>query len=158
MAVVAFSLLCAAVDFIVLQKGKVVLMPFPRMTTRRWMIAVAVVALALWTGITARTLYWNHARYREAAARWEDMVRMNVAVLQDAQWHWGIEQETMKRSPDLVALHGGREGQETRIRFWADEARRSERFGAYCKRMRLQYEHAARYPLPPVPPDPPPPK
>jgi hypothetical protein len=115
-------------------------MRLPRMTTRRWMIVVAVAALVvgfirLWT---LRHLYLekaaNHASFRahvlrtpESTAYWENRWTDQRRGL-PARYPWPA-------GPPFVPA-----------------------MGEYHDAMRIKYERAARYPWLPVEPDPPEPK
>ena len=110
-------------------------MRLPRMTTRRWMLAVALVALSV-SG--------EQMRRRAAQYRWQ------------AERHANIE-SACRRTADLLprmkpADWEGFCGQMAR------GIRNSPRLAAYHAVLRRKYEHAARYPWLPVERDPPEPK
>ncbi|SRR5579883_2155774 len=107
-------------------------MRLPRMTTRLWMIVVAVVALS----IAAEQMRRKSARYRERAerhAKIEEACRKSAALL-----------PLMK--PSDYEIMCGRMVQATRLSPW---------LAAYHAELRRKYEYAARYPWLPVEPDPP---
>ena len=110
-------------------------MRLPRMTTRRWMVAVMVVALSIATERMRRESF----RYRELVerhARLERAFRKNAALLplmKPSDWEslCGQMALSLSRSPERAAYHAS---------------------------LRRKYEHAARYPWLPVEPDPPEPE
>ena len=109
-------------------------MPSPRMTTRRWMIAVAVVSLPLW-GTQMRE---RHRELREIAARHALEERMNRYLL------------------DTAPVDGNVAGvAEERLQMIRERWLRSANYYAAFAR---KYERAARRPWLPVPPDPSPPE
>jgi len=103
-------------------------MPLPRMTTRRWMIAVAVVGFA----------FWVHQLWEVRAAR-----------QRRADFHLTRSFYTFSRTVPGPNVPDARVrasiAAESSVRVLPD----------YHRRMYLKYEHAARYPFLPVPPDPP---
>jgi hypothetical protein len=118
-------------------------MRLPRMTTRRWMIAVAVVA----PGLGAWDLARQRQRYLERAGvmrEKEYISEMAVFVASDRDANGchilipdGFDPLAAPLPADLVSLR--------------DEY-------IYFQRMRTKYQYAARYPWLPVEPDPPEPK
>ena len=124
-------------------------MSFPRMTTRRWMIAVAVAGTAF---AAARTVYQynvclglavTHAS-QELDARAEAQYK-----LREADYH----NASAKTVP-------GRRGYDEMdrasiLRLQAADLMREANTHAWLK---TKYERAARHPWLPVPPDPPPPE
>jgi hypothetical protein len=107
-------------------------MRLPRMTTRRWMIAVAVVALSV-AGEQMRRRAVQYRRQAEHHARIELVCRQTAARLplmkpSDYEGYCGYMVRNIRNSPRIAAFH-------------AD--------------LRRKYEHAARYPWHPVEPDPP---
>jgi hypothetical protein len=109
-------------------------MRLPRMTTRRWMIAVAVAALIM-TRVEVR--------------------RRQNEFQQLAEYH--------KKERALIVAGRGRTSGEIEIWLRHDPLQRSWRHSsvwkaAYHSAMREKYERAARYPWLPVEPDPPEPK
>jgi hypothetical protein len=107
-------------------------MRLSRMTTRRWMVAVAVVALSIATERMRR----ESARYRELAerhAKIERACRKNANLLplmKPSDWESLCGQMALglSRSPERAVYHAG---------------------------LRRKYERASRYPWLPVEPDPP---
>jgi hypothetical protein len=105
------------------------------MTTRRWMVAVAVVALS----VAGEQMRRRAVRYRglaERHAKIELVCRRTAARL------------PLMKPSDYGAFCGG----------MARNIRRSPRLAAYQADLRRKYEHAARYPWLPVEPDPPEPE
>jgi len=107
-------------------------MRLPRMTTRRWMIAVAVVGLVL----TGLDLERRRSRYRGLAAHYRTL----VAGVQEIEG--GPLAGKMFRNPPGKS-------------YAVVESRDLVQFR---RTMAAKYERAARYPWLPVPPDPPPPE
>jgi hypothetical protein len=106
-------------------------MRLPRMTTQRWMIAVAVVAIIMTTvGIRRRqNEFLQLAAYHKK--EWSHI----VGRVSDDGVTW-LRYDPLKRDWRLSS---------------ASES-------VYHAQMREKYEHAARYPWLPVAPDPPPPE
>ncbi len=115
-------------------------MRLPRMTTRRWMIAVAVMAV-LCTGIVELPMLWTvrqqYLGYAEKYRYWE--TRLNSAL--------GLRQEITYYS---LRLPRGPEPSPARLAKMKAEA-------SYFAGLRAQYERAARLPWLPIAPDPAPP-
>ena len=127
-------------------------MPLPRMTTRRWMIAVAVVGLLLAAPREFARLKRLSRQYEERAinaarrmshsrmsASWSDerwVAECRAIEETESKWNTGIPMSIGRPlRPDLA---------RARITFWEP--------------IRLKYERAARYPWLPVEPDPPEPE
>jgi hypothetical protein len=110
------------------------------MTTRRWMIAVVVVAV-LFGGIVELPRLWTvrqqYLGIAEKYGYWEK--KLNSAV--------GLRQEITYYS---VKLPRGREQSPVRLAKMKSEA-------SYYAALRAKYERAARLPWLPVAPDPAPP-
>jgi hypothetical protein len=112
--------------------------PLPRMTTRWWMIVVAVVALVLAAELTRQRLTNISSAYR----RWALMHQHEAddasgnALLSDAAYRRG-------QPPDPK---------------YAQWSVRSRRLAEFHSAMMRKYEWAARHPWLRVPPDPPMPK
>jgi hypothetical protein len=110
-------------------------MRLPRMTTRRWMIAVAVVAFV--AGLIQR-----HNNFQQLAA-----------------WHRS-RVFRIPASPGLgVAVSGSL---TSKVDYWRIDEKGNvwllpqlARKNAWHRQMAVKYEHAARYPWLPVEPDPP---
>jgi hypothetical protein len=105
-----------------------------RMTTRRWMIVVAVVALFMTRGEVRR----RQNEFQQLAA-----------------YH--------QKARSLIVAGRGRTSGNMEIWLRHDPSKTSWRLSsvwraAYHSAMREKYEHAARYPWLPVEPDPPEPK
>jgi len=111
-------------------------MRLPRMTTRRWMIAVAVASLVMASG----RLLWLSSVYRKAAlvqAAYENVAR----TLQT----FGMEMEI---EPESGAIKAQR----------AADASVNQKTAEYRAALKRKYERAARFPWLPVEPDPPAPR
>jgi predicted nucleic acid-binding protein len=105
-------------------------MRLPRMTTRRWMVAVSIVAV----GLGAWILITRSRSYADLAA-----------------WHADRENEVRRVAE---AFEGGQFDAD----IWRDAlalARRSRRLIAYHSALRRKYVLASRRPWLPVEPDPP---
>jgi hypothetical protein len=112
-------------------------MRLPRMTTRRWMIAVAVVAVML-----AATLFRRHLRLRERG----DYHARQEEVLTDRARH--LEQLALEFAdwkPGIVAQ-------------WRAYVACEAEIGAWHARLKEKYRHVARYPWLAIEPDPPEPE
>jgi len=159
----------------------------PRMTTRRWMLAVAATAI----GITGWRLYHYgeimRAEHRSTASFyrvWEDGARLHASVPHEkwladqraAERQWresGTDPLREKLEWRQAGLPPGRYDEWLREYRAADRDRKQNgpapifgpalwpaaerRRAEYFARMRVKYERAARYPWLPVPPGPPPP-
>ena len=126
-------------------------MRLPRMTTRRWMVAVAVVALAMGGVVGVRAVWQyvaslDHVRYHagmEATFRWLDQV-------------WPDEEEAMAHAPELTEEGRRAVGEFRRqmgvlrrqVALW-------HRKREYHAAMARKYRYVARFPWLPVEPDPP---
>jgi hypothetical protein len=108
------------------------------MTTRRWMVAVAVVAI-LFDGVMELPRLWSlrqqYLGFAEKYGYWE--AKLNGAL--------GLRQEITYYS---LRLPRGPEPSPGRLARMKAEA-------SYYARLRAKYERAARYPWLPVEPDPP---
>ena len=105
----------------------------PRMTTRRWMIAVAIVGV----GIGAGMLLVRSRRYAAVAA-----------------FHAQGEAECWR----IIAADEGNRLDTAIWKDWLAYARRSRKLFLYHAALRRKYEWAARRPWLPVEPDPPEPE
>jgi len=115
---------------------------WPRMTTRRWMIAVAVVAVAAGTLVEVMKVSDLAAYYREKSAEhcmWEAVHRESAERFRGL-WLKAIED----RDPEYDDYRETREWDRRRVEYHAA--------------MTKKYEQAALNPWLPVPPDPPPPE
>jgi len=111
-------------------------MTIPRMTTRRWMTAVAVMAVLLAVGRLAGTT-WKRLGTAAAHARLADTIRLNGSTI--ASVAAVAPSEAARRSHhEAMARHS--------------------RFAEYYSDLATRYRRAARYPWLPVPPDPPEPR
>jgi hypothetical protein len=115
-------------------------MHLPRMTTRRWMLAVAAVA-ALFGGATVLPRLWILRRqYLTTAERygyWETRINGVVALRQEITYYALWQPRGPEPSPARLASMKAR--------------------ASYYGEMRAKYERAARYPWLPIATDPPPP-
>jgi hypothetical protein len=140
-------------------------MRLPGMTTRRWMIAVAVVAVIIGAETTRRRWVAYHqqaaayAKLEEVAQRLaggkeEEVARLNQLVEKLRQ-----EAESVRNDP--VALKN-REGMietwKSRVMFQSLDAEHSRREATYYGNLKDKYRRAASYPWLPVEADPPAPK
>lgn len=114
-------------------------MRLPRMTTRRWMIAVAAVAILIQIVRLSATSYdrWQSAYSHQLFA---DTMRTNV----DAIRRW-IARSSSQGAPSAAIAE--EKAALARDQEWAE----------YCAGLATKYRRAARYPWLPVEPDPPPP-
>ena len=111
-------------------------MRLPRMTTRRWMVVVAIVAFV----IAGEQMRRASARYR---------LRAESHALREAD----LRREAEKWRGVQPWVFGGLRGQEARdVMLLPEFVEYHARFG------RGKYERAARYPWLPVEPDPPEPE
>jgi hypothetical protein len=108
-------------------------MRLPRMTTRRWMTAVVVVAVVLSAGVLLRR-------------NWELSVR--------ALYHDTIEKYQAEKMESLeqLALSATTPGDAERLRV---DAATEAAIGQWHARLKEKYRRAARCPWLPVEPDPP---
>ena len=111
-------------------------MRLPRMTTRRWMILVAVVAFSI-AGVQMRR---QAKRYREQAA---------FHALREGIFR---RQADLERRARLSSLPVDLCGQQARYIALIPT------FVEYHAELRRKYEYAARYPWLPIEPDPPKPE
>jgi hypothetical protein len=111
-------------------------MRLPRMTTRRWMVAVTVVAVALAAGM----LFRRHRFLRERADHYEKRAREGVYRAAIARELALAESEQEMDSPQWAAF-----ALEAKDRDWDP-------------RLLEKYRRAARYPWLLVEPDPPEPE
>jgi hypothetical protein len=109
-----------------------------RMTTRRMMVAVAIVAVLLGTGITWR-------RWRSFARQAEFHANQQVSYLMEASNSWQL------------ATDEARSGREDGVRQFYGEAQDHFKRALHHGNMRKKYEQAMWAPWKQVPPDPPPP-
>jgi hypothetical protein len=105
-------------------------MPLPRMTTRRWMIAVAVIAV----GVGAWMLVMRARSYAALAA----------FHAESAKECWRIVEAAEDNRLDSATWKD-----------WIAYARRCRRMFPYHAALRRKYERATHYPWLPVEPDPP---
>ena len=115
-------------------------MPLPRMTTRRWMILVALLAVGLGWGLHLDRLEREYQSRTLEFSRKVGESEADLALL---------ETRLKLRFPRMTPA----EEAATRL-----EIRKLAEDVAYYKRMHLKYKRAHRRPWLPVPPDPPKPK
>ncbi len=104
-------------------------MRLPRMTTRRWMVVVAVLALIL----AARTEVGRLLNLRQ-----------HHLAMAGLYGKWEMDYDRW-RSRYLERMPSGAES--------SPRLRRTEQILSYCAQMREKYERAARYPWLPIEPD-----
>ena len=123
------------------------------MTTRRWMIAVAVVALLL-TG--ARLVYlWWHYRSLAAMHASREVNFARQAQQYERKHDWCAQQFAIAALGSDSDRSATWEALATSSGATAHDLRR---LAEHASRIKRKYEHAARRPWLPVAPDPPPPE
>ena len=110
-------------------------MRLPRMTTRRWMIAVAVVAVML----AASALFRRHLSLRE---RDDYHARREGDLASRARGLGQLALDFADRIPETAA-------------YWRAYAAREAEIGTWHARLKEKFRHAARYPWLAIEPDPP---
>ena len=113
-------------------------MRLPRMTTRRWMIAVAVVGVML----AAAALFRRHLTLRELG---DYHARMEGVLMDRARLLGQPSLEFANRYPVIAAE-------------WRTYAACEAEIGAWHARLKKKYRRAARYPWLAIEPDPPKPE
>jgi hypothetical protein len=106
------------------------------MTTRRWMIAVAVVAVVR----TGAVLFRRH-----------------LALRRLADYHENMERRQARKVEGILELSRAAAAPKDAVAARADAATEA-RFGDWHARIKEKYRRAARYPWLPVEPDPPKPE
>src|SRR4051812_45231615 len=106
-------------------------MPFPRMTTRRLMIAVAVVALVIGGAIEGER---RRARFHQLAIHYTERELGYLISTISEPWS------------------------EHKRKQWEAHLRQTAHYRSYFAGMSQKYQWAEKYPWLPVPPDSPPPK
>jgi hypothetical protein len=104
------------------------------------MVAIAVLALFLWTAIEVPRLWILHERYSARAANfgyWQARYHANIQDRQEVTRYAVWQPRGPAPSPARLA--------------------QMKAMAAYYSSMRAKYEHAARFPWQPLAPDPPPP-
>lgn len=154
-------------------------MRLPKMTTRRWMVVVAIVALIAGVGIEADRLVslskLFRARTAEAAAG-EQELRTYGASLRDslAEWLYRTEpnEQEFKKLSSARTMRGLSSGEEARLQLVigflksnksvADDFQRliatNDARVEHFARLRQKYDHAARRPWLSIEPDSPEPR
>lgn len=136
------------------------------MTTRRWMIAVAAVALLVGSGIEGRRLYNLSKSYRARAIRAEqDEQRSRTYVKEYAQdcEEWSkrvrdtqLEIKEFAHRPEIVnLLLDTLKGEEDLERHSLEYTEQFATIADYFAALKRKYRRAARYPWLSVAPDPP---
>jgi hypothetical protein len=122
-------------------------MRLPRMTTRRWMIAVVAVGSLTWATLLQR----RRAHYLSRAAQHANVERA---------WRAALARLTVPRR----VVRNTQDGPETRVlppliadSVFAGMERRARQSAEYHARLRVKYQRAGARPWGAVPPDPPPP-
>jgi hypothetical protein len=113
-------------------------MRLPRMTTRRWMMAVAVVAVML----AAPAIFRRHLSLRDQG---DYHARMEGVHTYQARMIGQPTLDFADREPGIAAE-------------WRTYAAFEAEIGAWHARLKEKYRHAARYPWLAIEPDPPEPK
>ena len=128
-------------------------MRLPRMTTRRWMVAVAVVGL-LMGGISS---YRIRRRYSEFIGRVRHHELLEAAYKEQGRHVADFSRSSSVIMEDLKDDPGSGRLKALRNSILQNAASFSQRT-EYHADMARKYRHAARYPWLPVEPDPPEPK
>jgi hypothetical protein len=111
------------------------------MTTRRWMGAVAVVGISL---TAARLVYlWRHYQQLAAMHAGEEFSYVRQAQGYERKRDWCAQQATIADLPSESARGSTWERLATSSSAIAQDLRR---LAAQESRLKLKYEHAARYP------------
>ena len=131
-------------------------MRLPRMTTRRWMIAAAVVGALAWVGVTAWKIRRNFLHYRNRIAYAKSMETEVARRLANAKA--GLRYVEFAMSPKGKSLNEPPKTLPRRTANWTSLIALRKRQIAYYQQMQAKYERASRHPWLPVPPDPPEPK
>jgi hypothetical protein len=118
-------------------------MQLPRMTTRRWMVAVAILATGVWSWEIAR----RANRYRALAAAMQE----RELVARDAV---GLSAGAAQFKGCDFTIPEAFDPETARLSAYSERYRR---LLFHYRRMRQKYEAAARCPWLPVEPDPRPP-
>jgi hypothetical protein len=109
----------------------------PRMTTRRWMVAIAAMAALLGAAIEVPRLWIRRGEYLGLAEKygyWETRLNGVAAIRQDLDYYSMSQPRGPEPSPERLV--------------------RMKELASYYASMRAKYEHAARFPWLPVAPDP----
>ena len=127
-------------------------MRLPRITTRRWMVAVAVVGVSL---TAARSVYL-YRRYQALATMHagKEFSYVRQAQGYERKRDWCVQQATVADLQSKSARGGAWERLASSSSVIAQDLRR---LAAQESRMKLKYEHAARslwWPESPNPPEP----
>ena len=131
-------------------------MRLPRMTTRRWMVAVALVALALASGIGLHRILRLRRLYRSRAemyAQGEQGVRSMLVLYERAR-----EGPAGHRSLGAPAAPDGDASGRIMLRYRPEAVAYQLKLLGRFAALREKYERAAANPWLPVDPDPPWPK
>lgn len=115
-------------------------MPFPRMTTRRWMIAVVLVALLLGGTITARRCIILRQDYLQRAAYHDDL-KGRLFNHPDSPTYWEFRWRDQR-----AGLKGAYP--------WPDGPPFVSAIAEYHDRMAMKWRYAADHPWVEVEPDP----
>jgi hypothetical protein len=121
-------------------------MRLPRMTTRRWMVAVAVVAFLIAGTIEVPRL-WNVRRNYLALAEWYG--DRETRLHENTQMRFLLERARRRSAEESASVPSE---VEKRIQ---DRIARMDEMGTYYGQIRAKYERGARYPWLPLEPDPP---
>jgi hypothetical protein len=120
----------------------------PKMTTRRWMVAVAVVGISL---TAARLVYlWRHYRALAAMHASKDVNYVRQAQGYERKRDWCVQQATIaNEKSDSVRANTWERGATSS----GATARDLRQLAAFESRLKSKYERAAAHPWLPVEPD-----
>ena len=127
-------------------------MRLPWMTTRRWMVAVAAVAIVVAGALEVRRLQNLRRVYLGVAEDYESNSR--TLRRDNVRSHGDLH---VRSHGDILLIKGiaGERPASLQSREGKAKMDRIAKGAAYCDQLRAKYERAARYPWLPVEPDPP---
>ena len=138
-------------------------MRLPRMTTRRWMIAVAAVALMSSGAVAGLRIRRRHVEFLARVQSHTQMERF--CALSEHQQRayiktWADSTMLLLRMQERFGLDSGigKEDARNELESFRRKVANWRRWTSYHTAMARKYRHAARYPWLPVEPDPPPPE
>lgn len=140
-------------------------MRFPRMTTRRWMVVVAILGVAIGAVVEARRLYDLSKRYQRVAADASQCRRVfGIMVLVEEKEQKRLSVRIDELDAAIASANGNRssvkEAVEERNSLKASEQEHrddAEKFRTvidFFARRRARYEYAASHPWETLPADP----
>lgn len=134
-------------------------MRLPRMTTRRWMIVVALISLTLFGAITAMRMSRRARSYQSRGSLWrmqETESRKHLALCRkQVERTEGAASRLRARRHNLYQAEELSRKIADEAAWWRANTAHTEEVVAYCSMMSRKYAHAARYPWLAVAPDPP---